>query len=175
LERTSATLIRHSPRPSSASRCNQCYAVDTWRGDEHAGFYTDDIFNEFSSYHDTRYRSFSRLLRSTFDEALQYFKDGSVDLLHIDGLHTYEAVKHDFDTWLPKLSDRAVVLMHDHHVRENHFGVWKLWAELSKRYRILPSTIVTGPACRLGGNLGPRLNWLFSLSDDAAAGIPTPP
>src|SRR3954454_11088218 len=47
----------------------ECYAVDTWRGDDHAGFYSDDIFNEFSGYHDRRYRAFSRLLRSTFDDA----------------------------------------------------------------------------------------------------------
>src|SRR5258708_2909236 len=140
----------------------QCYAVDTWRGDAHAGFYSDDIFDEFSSYHDTRYRSFSRLLRSTFDDALQYFKDGSVDLLHIDGLHTYEAVKHDFDTWLPKLSDRAVVLMHDINVRENHFGVWELWAELSKRYPHFAFDHSHGlGVLGIGKNLGPRLNWFF--------------
>lgn len=147
----------------------QCYAVDTWRGDEHAGFYADAIFEEFSTYHNTRYRSFSRLLRSTFDDARQYFKDGSIDLLHIDGLHTYDAVKHDFDTWLPKLSNRAVVLFHDVNVRENNFGVWELWGELSKRYPHFCFDHSHGlGVLGVGTDLGPRMKWLFSLSEDAA-------
>src|SRR5205085_307541 len=82
----------------------RCFAVDTWRGDEHSGFYSDDVFQEFSRYHDPRYSHFSRLIRSTFDDAVSHFDAGSIDLLHIDGLHTYEAVKHDFETWRGKLS-----------------------------------------------------------------------
>jgi hypothetical protein len=111
-----------------------CFAVDTWKGDAHTGFYDEEIYQELVRYHDPRYGAFSRLVRSTFDDAAGYFTDGSVDLLHIDGLHTYEAVAGDLETWRAKLSTRAVVLLHDTNVREREFGVWRLWGELAARY-----------------------------------------
>ena len=111
-----------------------CYAVDTWQGDPQAGFYGEEVFADLSGYHDRRYAAFSRLVRSTFDDALAHFADGSIDLLHIDGYHTYDAVKHDFEAWQPKLSRRAVVLLHDVNVRERDFGAWRLWEELRSAY-----------------------------------------
>ncbi|CAE6836310.1 class I SAM-dependent methyltransferase [Xanthomonas arboricola pv. corylina] len=112
----------------------KCYAVDTWEGDEHAGEYSEEIFFTLLDYHQRNYADFSRLMRMRFEEAVQYFDDGSIDLLHIDGLHTYEAVRGDFETWESKLSKRAVVLFHDINVRERDFGVWRYWAEIRERY-----------------------------------------
>lgn len=112
-----------------------CYGVDTWKGDEHAEFYDDSIFNELNEYNNNNYAGFSSLVRGTFDEALKYFSDKSIDLLHIDGFHTYEAVTHDFNTWLPKMSNRGIILLHDTCVRVNNFGVWKLFEELSSKYQ----------------------------------------
>jgi glycosyltransferase involved in cell wall biosynthesis/GT2 family glycosyltransferase len=109
-------------------------AVDTWRGDEHAGFYGEQVYAELAKFHDERYAGFSALMRCTFDEALPYVLDGSIDLLHIDGRHHYDDVKYDYTTWLPKLSDRAVVLFHDTNVRERDFGVFRLWGELSQAH-----------------------------------------
>jgi len=112
----------------------QCTAVDAWQGDAHALHYGEQVYQSLRSRHDPLYGDFSRLLRATFDDATSQFEDGSIDLLHIDGLHTYEAVRHDFESWLPKLSDRAVVLLHDTDVTERGFGVGKFFQELSERY-----------------------------------------
>jgi hypothetical protein len=112
----------------------RCHAVDTWQGDPQAGQYGEEVIQTLKTYQEPRYGRFSKLIRSTFDDALEQFANGSIDLLHIDGLHTYDAVKHDFESWLPKMSSRGVILFHDTHVFENDFGVHKLWAELTQIY-----------------------------------------
>jgi GT2 family glycosyltransferase/SAM-dependent methyltransferase len=111
-----------------------CYAVDTWKGDDHAGFYGEDVFREVCKLNDRQYSSFSSLIRSTFDEASRHFVEGAIDLLHIDGRHFFDDVQHDFETWRTKLSNRAIVLFHDINVREREFGVFRIWNELREAY-----------------------------------------
>jgi len=112
----------------------RCHAVDTWQGDDHAGQYGEAVYAFAHAHNSKRYGSFSSLLRMSFDEALAHLPDASVGLLHIDGLHSYEAVRHDFESWLPKLAPGAVVLFHDTFVRRPGFGVWRYWQELQKVY-----------------------------------------
>ena len=139
------------------------YCVDTWRGDPQAGFYDEGVFTEWARYHDEHFSAFSRLVRSTFEEAVVHFSDGSIDLLHIDGWHTYDAVAQDFRTWRPKLSRRGVVLLHDINVRERDFGAWRLWEELRVTFPSFEFLHGHGlGVVALGPDLPEPLRWLLS-------------
>jgi O-antigen biosynthesis protein len=116
-----------------AGLATHCFAVDTWEGDEHAGFYSSEV-HELVERVNRRYGGFSQLLRMTFDDAVGAFDDGSIDLLHIDGRHFVDDVLHDFETWRPKLSDRSIVLFHDTNEYGRDFGVHLAWAQIRERH-----------------------------------------
>ncbi len=119
----------------------KCYGIDLWEGDIHMGKFDEGIFGEISAYVTSTYPATARLLRKDFSEAVADFGDKTVDLLHIDGTHTFEAVSNDFRTWLPKVSDCGVVLFHDVNVTVSNtgkaalrFGVRKLFDSVKERY-----------------------------------------
>jgi hypothetical protein len=112
----------------------RAFAVDTWEGDPHSGPIAREGLDSLRSHHDAHFARFSTLLRMAFDDAVARFADKEVDLLHIDGYHTYDVVRHDFETWRPKMSDRGIILFHDVEERRADFGVWRLWGELISEY-----------------------------------------
>ena len=147
----------------------QCYAIDTWQGDDHSGFYPDQIFQEVEEHRAQNYNSFAHLKRLTFAEALPDFADKSIDILHIDGRHFYDDVRQDFLDWLPKLSDNGIVLFHDTQIRERNFGVYQFWEQLSQ---VRPS-FEFHHHCGLGvlstGSIIPEnLKGLFKAQEDPA-------
>ena len=145
-----------------------CFAVDTWKGDEHSGLYGEEVYEDLVHFNSARYASFSELLRCSFDEAAPYFADQSIDFLHIDGFHSYEAVKHDFETWLPKLSPKAVVLFHDTNVRKLGFGVWRVFLELKRRYPAFEFLHGHGLGLVAVGNVAPAaVTALCTLDEDS--------
>ena len=107
------------------------WAIDSWEGDEHAGFYGDEVYDAVRAVVDADYPESAELIRAYFADAVDRFADGSIDLLHIDGRHGYEDIKEDFETYRSKLSDRAVVLFHDTREYDHDFGVHRFWAEIA--------------------------------------------
>lgn len=114
---------------------SELFAVDTWKGDPQAGFYGNDVWELVNK---TRDKYFSRqnthLMRMLFAEAADQFEDETFDLIHIDGLHTYEAVSEDFKTWLPKLKQNGVIMFHDVDSKLK-YGTNTFWEEIKGKYR----------------------------------------
>lgn len=73
----------------------------------------NDLENESSFFRSTFY---PRLIKATSEDAYHDFfirQDIKIDLLWIDGDHSYEGVKSDFDLYSKILSDKGVIIIHD--------------------------------------------------------------
>jgi len=73
----------------------------------------NDLENESSFFRSTFY---PRLIKATSVDAYHDFfirQDIKIDLLWIDGDHSYEGVKTDFDLYSKILSDNGVIVIHD--------------------------------------------------------------
>lgn len=112
----------------------ECIAVDTWEGDHNTGSYETDVYETVENIVFQFFKKINvRLLKEYFIRAKEHIEDRSIDILHIDGLHTYEAVKNDFETWLPKLSDNGIILFHDI-ADDCDYGSVKFWKEISSSF-----------------------------------------
>ena len=108
--------------------------VDTWEGDEHCGLYGGEVYElvartRASFFDDDRFE----LRRGSFDQAAESFDEESIDLLHLDGLHTYDAVRSDFTAWLPQLAPDGIVLMHDI-AKSSGYESARFWEELKQAH-----------------------------------------
>lgn len=147
------------------------YGIDCWEGDAHTDAYDDSIYQDVSAHAREHYRGITYLLKMLFNDALQHFGEESIDLLHIDGLHTYEAVQEDFTNWYPRVRPGGIVLFHDVMARIKDFGAWKYFEELEASH---PETFKfnhgfgLGVLRKPGGERPPHqlLDLLFTDDDD---------
>lgn len=113
-------------------------AVDTWEGDEFTKKYDNSVYELFKRTVNEYYSKKNvHMLKMCFDEAIDKFKDNTIDVLHIDGSHYYEDIRHDFITWLPKVKKDGIILLHDvskDKVYGEYMGSHKYWEELKKIY-----------------------------------------
>lgn len=113
---------------ANANQRNFVYGIDSFEGDEHSGFR-----NTYQYVHDKKYQMGLKnvdFLKGYFDDVATRWEDTKIDVLHIDGLHTYEAVKNDYETWKKFLNPNHLVMFHDTYVWKKDFGVRKFFIEL---------------------------------------------
>jgi predicted O-methyltransferase YrrM len=110
----------------------QLFAVDCWEGDPHAGHFDDEVYQTFlKRRNELGLESTIVPLKMFFDEARDKVAT-PIDLLHIDGLHTWEAVTHDWETFGPLVRPGGLVFFHD--VNTFYPEVAKFWSEMRKAW-----------------------------------------
>ena len=115
------------------------WGIDTWQGDDFTETdYTQNVYQDFCNVREKCYsENYIKMLRMTFDEAVARFEDETIDLLHIDGSHHYEDVKHDFLTWKSKVKKDGIILFHDiadDKIYDEILGSHQFWMDLKEEY-----------------------------------------
>ena len=107
------------------------FAIDTWEGDPHAGYYGEEVYTTLQQRVDSLgLANHIELVRDTFEKARKQFK--AIEMLHIDGLHTYKAALGDFDCYKECLHAGSLVLFHD--VNTHFKEMRKLWRQMTWKY-----------------------------------------
>jgi predicted O-methyltransferase YrrM len=88
-------------------------------------------------------------IQATVDRVRGLIENKPVDFLFIDGDHSYEGVKRDFELWSPLVRPGGLVAFHD--MRPDHpDGVPRLWAELKERFETEERIASTEPNYGIG-------------------------
>lgn len=114
------------------------YCVDTWKSDamtvERHDTYEDFLRNT------AVYGSSVQPLRGRSVEIAKTFH-GIIDLLFIDGDHSYEGCRMDVETWSKKLRNGAILIFHDYSWA---LGVRRVVEEFIVPYQISPGKLIHG-------------------------------
>ena len=119
---------------------------------------------DFATYHDGRFAQFSQLVTLPSEQVLSRFEDGSVDLLSIDLGGDNAALANRYQAWLPKLSKRAVVLVHGIGDPASETGAREFWNALADQHPHFEFLHGAGlGVLGIGLDLPPALHQLFAL------------
>ena len=133
-------------------------AVDNWVGDTQAGLFDTSVFNNLVLNH-KKYENFSTFMKSNFKEALSKIEDNSIELIHIDGFHSYNQVKNDYNFAFEKVNkENGIILLHDVNEYQITFGVNEFFSELEIKFRTFKFNHGHGLGVVLiGSNIDPNL------------------
>jgi predicted O-methyltransferase YrrM len=103
------------------------YGIDSFEGDPQTGI--RNTYNFVCEKQNQLGINNLIFIRGFFEDILKIWTK-PIDILHIDGFHTYEAVSCDYDNWSKFVKDDGVILFHDTCVDDSSFGVKRFYDEL---------------------------------------------
>jgi hypothetical protein len=102
--------------------------TDHWGG---MGFWKDiDFDSHFNKFRLKNYIEFFLMESSIYAEK---YNNQEYDYVYLDGDHSYQGVKDDFDNFWPRLKKRGIMAFHDIYMKPTeklNYGVYKLWEQL---------------------------------------------
>jgi FkbM family methyltransferase len=114
-------------------RIGHVYGIDSFEGDEYAGYMDDSVYNlVLNKQEKLHLKDNITFIKSYFDDVAKTW-DKKIDILHIDGDHSYESVKNDFETWSKFVNEDGVILLHDtcvENINGNEYGVKRFFEEI---------------------------------------------
>lgn len=128
-------------------------SIDLPDGDYGGGYDEKRIkfFTEFASDRKNTLLSFIRgdsKSMSTIEMLKSVIGNSKIDFLYIDGDHTYEGIKKDFEIYSEFMSPDGIVGFHDINTYKIGYGVNQYWNEIKQNFKheefIKPGTRVMG-------------------------------
>jgi hypothetical protein len=145
---------------------SRCVAVDTWMGGNQNEFDGEEFIFERFINDFLQYDQFADFARKTFLDAVNGFRDESIDILQILDCQKYQEVKQIFDNYLPKISKRGVILLHNINDYSMQMGVNLVWQEIKSNYLTIKFDHGLGLGLVLvGKDVDPELIELSKVQD----------
>lgn len=145
---------------------SKCVAVDTWMGGNQNDFVGQEFIFERFINDFLQYDQFADFARKTFLDAVNSFRDESIDLLQILDCQNYQEVKQIFDNYLPKISKRGVILLHGINDDSMQMGVNLVWQDVKSNYLTIKFDHGLGLGLVLvGKDVDPELMELSKVQD----------
>lgn len=116
------------------------YMVDMWecspsmRGDAASPQGWHDANYEAAKLRASKYEGKYQILRGPSARMAQHVQGGTLDLIHIDGDHSYEGVLADLNAWYPKMKSGGIISGHDYLARQ--YGVKEAVAAFRRAHNI---------------------------------------
>lgn len=146
------------------------FSIDPWRPlPEYYDYRSKEIFEQMFINAALKLQKYTNceMVQKLSTEAVNDFKDGSLDIVYIDANHRLEFVINDISIWLPKLKNGGIIAGHDYLeiTKPTHTHVFEAVNAYTKSYDIKPWFVLGRDAKVRGEIRDKRRSWMWVKQD----------